>query len=55
METARVRENRLPSGVSGYDYTIKIILSQYRPSTQGSWEYPKSHVLWAEGKFSDRE
>ena len=38
MKTARVRENRLPSGVWMLLY---YNISSYRPSSQGSWERPK--------------
>jgi len=55
METARVQESCLPSGVSSCDYTTKITNSQYRPSTQGSWGCPKVRLARDYGKFSDKE
>src|SRR3989344_5986199 len=55
METARVQESCLPSGVSKCDYTMKITNSQSRPSSQGSWGCPKVCLAQDYGKFSDKD
>jgi len=53
--TARVQESCLPSGVSDCDYTTKVTMSQYRPSSQGSWGCPKVCLAQDYGKFSDKD
>ena len=43
--------------IAGQLYRGEYVLKSctHRPSTQGSWEYPKSRLARAYGKLNDRE